>query len=155
MLAVYGNSAAAPALQPWIRVLFCVWLVMVMPPALADERIKGGCVIGESAMVHGRSDPQAVADMRSYAQMYVGNFQKFRNSERSVRAAINELLGLEQWTQADIVAFTKQQRGLLYMSVGKQLATGRITADELPGYARTIRERITDIEVELGCDARQ
>ena len=133
-------------------ILLCVWVVIVLPAAHGNEHIKGTCVIGESAMTHGRSDSQAVADIRSYAQMYVSNFQKYRNSERSVRAAINELLELEQWTQADIVVFTKQQRSLLYLSVGKQLATGRITADELPGYARTIRERITDIEVELGCD---
>jgi len=139
-------------MQLCILVMLCMWLALTMPAAFADERIKGGCVIGESAMTHGRSDSQAVADIRSYAQMYVSNFQKYRNTERSVRAAINELLELEQWTQADIVVFTKQQRSLLYLSVGKQLATGRITADELPGYARTIRERITDIEVELGCD---
>jgi len=125
---------------------------MVMPFAFADERIEGGCVIGESAMAHGRSDSQAVADIRSYAQLYVSNFQKFRKTERSVRAAINELLELEQWTQTDIVAFTNRQRELLYLSVGSQLATGRIMTDELPEYARTIRERITDIEVELGCD---
>jgi len=125
---------------------------MAMPAALADERIKGGCVIGASDAAHGRSDPAAVADMQRYAQLYVSSFQKYRKTERAVRLGINELLELEQWTQADIVAFTQQQRELLYLSVGMQLATGRATADELPNYASTIRNRITDIEVELGCD---
>lgn len=130
----------------------CVWLVLTMSAVFGDEHIKGGCIIGESAVAHGRPDPQAVADIRRYAQLYVSNFQKYRKTERSVRAAINELLELEQWTQADIVAFTKQQRELLYLSVGMQLATGRVTTDELAEYARTIRQKITDIEVELGCD---
>jgi hypothetical protein len=84
--------------------------------------------------------------------LYVGNFQKFRKTERSVRAEINDLLDLEQWTQADIIAFTRQQRELLYLSIGGQLATGRLTSDELAEYARTIRQKITDIEIELGCD---
>jgi hypothetical protein len=123
-----------------------------MPAALANERIEGGCIIGESAMAHGRTIPQAVADMEKNAQLYARSFQQFRNSERRVRKQINELLVLELWTQADIITFTKRQRELLYLSVGKQLATGRITADELPEYARTIRQRITDIEIELGCD---
>jgi len=127
-------------------------LMLVMPVAFADGRIRDGCVIGESAMAHGRTDPEAVMDMRRYAQLYAGNFQGFRKTERSIRAAINELLVLEQWTQADIVSFTKRQRELLYLSVGSQLATGRITTDELPGYAGTIRQKITDIEIELGCE---
>ena len=139
--------------QPWIlSILFCLWLVMAMPAAFGDERIKGGCIVGESAIAHGRSDAEAVTDMRRYAQLYVNSFQKYRKTERSIREGINELLELEQWTQADIVAFTKNQRELLYLSVGMQLATGRTTADELPEYARTIRQRITEIEIELNCD---
>jgi len=139
--------------QFWVRpILLCLWLAMTLPAAFGDERIKGGCVVGESAMAHGRSDAEAVTDMRRYAQLYVSSFQKYRKTERSIRAGINELLELEQWTQADIVAFTKYQRELLYLSVGMQLATGRTTADELPEYARTVRQRITDIEIELNCD---
>ena len=138
--------------QLWFRVLVCTWLVTSMPVALADEHIKGGCVIGASDAAHGRSDPEAIADMQRYAQLYVSSFQKYRKTERTVRLGINELLELEQWTQADIIVFTKRQRELLYLSVGMRLATGRTTADELPNYASTIRNRITDIEVELGCD---
>jgi len=139
--------------QQWCRsILLFVCCVQVMTGALADERIDGDCIVGESAIAHGRPDPQAVADIQSYAQLYVSNFQKYRKTERNVREQINALLKLEQWTQDDIVSFTKQQRELLYLSVGKQLATGRITADELPAYASTIRQRITDIEVELDCD---
>jgi hypothetical protein len=133
-------------------ILLCAWLVMAMPAALANENIKGGCIIGASDAAHGRSDPQAVVDMQRYAQLYVSSFPKYRKTERVVRLGINELLELEQWTQTDIIAFTKQQRELLYLSIGMQLATGRTTADELPGYASTIRTRITDIEIELGCD---
>lgn len=138
--------------KSFIPILLCVWLVVTLPAAFADERIKGGCTIGESALAHGRSDAAAVTDMRRYAQLYVKNFQKFRKTERSVRAEINDLLDLEQWTQADIIAFTRQQRELLYLSIGGQLATGRLTSDELAEYARTIRQKITDIEIELGCD---
>ena len=69
-----------------------------------------------------------------------------------MRADINELLELKQWTQADIIEFTALQRKLLFLSVGSQLATGRTTTDELPGYATKIREKITDIEIELGCE---
>ncbi len=132
--------------------LAVICFVLSMASSVADERIKDGCVIGESAIVHGRSESQAVADMRRYAQLYVSNFQRYRKTERSVRAQINALLELEQWTQADIVMFTKQQRELLYLSIGMQLATGRITADELSGYAGSVRQRIADIEIELGCD---
>ena len=125
---------------------------MAMPGAFGEGHVRGGCTVGESAVAHGRPDADAVTDIRRQAQLYVTNFQKFRKSEFALREAINELLELEQWTQADIIAFTKEQRELLYLSVGRQLATGRITTDELPEYARTIRQRITDIEVELGCD---
>jgi len=133
-----------------ILVVACFALAMIA--AVADERIKDGCVIGESAMAHGRSEPQAIADIQRYGQLYVSNFQRYRKTERSVRAQINALLELEQWTQADIVMFTKQQRELLYLSIGMQLANGRITADELPEYARSVRQRVADIEIELGCD---
>ena len=150
MLAVRDTSSAVPTL--FFLNLSCVWLVLVMSNAIADGHISGGCVIGESAVAHGRTDPEAVTDIRRYAQLYTVNFQKFRKTERGIRAAINELLELEQWTQADIISFTKQQRELLYLSIGSQLATGRITVDELPGYAGSIRQKITDIEIELGCD---
>jgi len=138
--------------QVWFCVLLCAWFVISMPAALADEHIKGGCTIGASDAAHGRSDPEAVMDMQRFANLYVSSFQKYRKTERTVRLRINELLALEQWTQADIVTFTKQQRELLYLSVGMRLANGRTTADELPGYASEIRKRITDIEIELGCD---
>ncbi len=125
---------------------------MPMPGAFGEAHVRGGCTIGESSIAHGRPDQDAVDEIRRNAQLYVTNFQKFRKSEFALREAINELLELEQWTQADIVVFTREQRELLYLSVGRQLATGRITTDELPEYVRTIRQRITDIEVELGCD---
>jgi len=133
-------------------ILTVLCFVMVLPAANGNEHIKGGCLVGESALAHGRTDAQAVADMRQYAQLYVKNFRKFREAERDLRSAIRELIELDQWTQADIVEFTRQQRELLYLSVGRQLATGRTTAGELPGYARTIRQKITDIEVGLDCD---
>jgi hypothetical protein len=133
-------------------ILICAWFLMAMPVVFADGNVKGTCIVGESAVAHGRTDPQAVDDIRRYANMYVSNFQKFRKTERSIRAAINELLELKQWTQVDIISFTKQQRELLYLSVGSQLATGRIMDYELPGYAGTIRQKITDIEIELGCE---
>jgi hypothetical protein len=154
MLAAYYNLSAVPAARPRIRVLSWLWLalILVMLVVLADGHIKGGCVIGESAAAHGRTDQEAVTDIRRYAQLYAGNFQKFRKTERGIRASINALLELEQWTQADIISFTRQQRELLYLSIGSQIATGRMTTDELPGYASAIRQKITDIEIEFGCE---
>lgn|GEM_PF-3073937 len=133
-------------------ILAGLWFVMALPAASGNEHIKGGCLVGESALAHGRTDARAVADMRQYAQLYVNNFRQFREAERDLRSGIRKLIELDQWTQADIVEFTRQQRELLYLAVGKQLATGRTTADELPGYARTIRQKIMDIEVGLDCD---
>lgn len=148
-----ANDNSSTTLMPLcIQVFLCVWVVMTMPASYADGHIRGGCVIGESAIAHSRTNPEAVMDIRRYAQLYVSNFQKFRKTERGLRSKINELLALEQWAQADVIAFTKQQRELLYLSVGSQLATGRITADELPEYAALIRQKIADIEIELGCD---
>ena len=152
MLAAHENLSAVLTVSPRMWFLLCVWMMLITPNAFAEGHIRGGCVIGESAIAHGRTDPEAVADIRRYAQLYASNFQRFRKTERSIRKEINELLELEQWAQADIISFTKQQRELLYLSVGAQLATGRITADELPGYAGTIRQKITDIEIGLGCD---
>ena len=140
---------------PLARILICLWLVMAAPAAFAAigaGHILGGCTIGASDAAHGLSDSQAVAEIRQYANLYVSNFQKFRKTERAMRKDINKLIELEQWTQADIVSFTKQQRELLYLSIGMEVANGRITVDELPKYARTIRQKITDIEIELGCD---
>lgn len=119
----------------------------------AGGHIRGGCTVGQSELAHGFSDDRAIQQMRDYARMYATRFKQFRETERDTRSSINELLELEQWTQQDIVAFTELQRKLLYLSVGSQLATGRVIVDELPAYARTIRQKITDIEIELGCDS--
>ncbi len=132
-------------------VMLCAWLMVLPSAVFADGHVRGGCVVGESAITHGRSDPEAIKEIQGHAQLYVKNFQKFRKSESGIRTDINKLLELDQWTQADIIEFTKHQTELLYLSVGKQLATGRIMVDELAGYVNTIRQKITDIEVELGC----
>ena len=140
-----------------LRQRFCLGAlvlgVLVMPAALnAGEHLSDGCVVGVSERAHGLSDTEAVEQMRTLAQLYASKFEQFRKTERSVREDINELLELKQWSQTQIVEFTELQRKLLYLSIGKQFATGQTNASELPGYAATIRERITDIEIELGCD---
>jgi hypothetical protein len=61
---------------------------------------------------------------------------------------------IKEWTQADVLGFTFDQRELLYISVGGELGLGRIDVTDLPGYVQSIERKIYDLEIEMGC-ARQ
>ena len=53
--------------------------------------------------------------------------------------------------EEEVLGFIYQQRELLYISVGGELALGRIDTDALPGYVAAIEQKVTDLEIELGC----
>lgn len=117
----------------------------------ADIPIEGGCVLGESQLAHGLPAGEAQARIVSYARLYVQSYASYNREKSDARRKASDYLELKEWTQADIVGFTRRQRELLYISVGGELATGKIDASELPGYIAAIDQKIQDIEVELGC----
>lgn len=117
----------------------------------ADIPIEGGCVLGESQLAHGLPAGEAQVRIVSYARLYVQSYASYNREKSDARRKASDYLELKEWTQADIVGFTRRQRELLYISVGGELATGKIDASELPGYIAAIDQKIQDIEVELGC----
>jgi hypothetical protein len=118
----------------------------------ADIPIKGGCVLGESQLAHGVSSDEAQQTMITYARLYVQNYKSYIDQKRDVRRKASDFMELKGWTQHDIIGFTRQQRELLYISVAGELAVGKVSVDELPGYVTAIDDKIREIEEELGCD---
>lgn len=118
----------------------------------ADIPVHGGCVLGESQLAHGLPAADAQARILQYARQYIQSYASYNNRKRDARRKASDYLELKAWTQEDIVAFTRQQRELLYISVAGELATGKIDRSELPGYIAAIDDKIRDIELELGCD---
>jgi hypothetical protein len=120
--------------------------------AYANPPVEGGCVLGESQITHGISAEEAEARIRKYARMYVQNYASYKSYERTQGQKAYKYMELDEWTQKEVVGFTREQREFMYMSVGGELATGRVNASQLPGYAAAIERKLFDIEVELGCD---
>ena len=118
----------------------------------ADVPIKDDCVLGQSQLIHGLSPADAEARIKQYARLYVENYSSYKRGERDTRRQMNGYLGLDVWTQDDIVGFTRQQRELLFISIAGELAVGKIDTSELPGYVVAIERKIHEIEVELGCN---
>jgi len=130
-------------------------LVLACVPARAggaEIPIKGGCALGESQLAHGLAPADAQARIIQYARLYVQSYASYNRQQRDARRNASEYLELKSWTQEDIIAFTRQQRELLYISIGGELATSKIDTNELPGYVAAIDQRIQDIEIELGCE---
>jgi hypothetical protein len=127
-------------------------LLIPLTSFAADIPIKGGCVLGESQIAHGLSEADAQQAMIKYARLYVQNYKSYVDQKRDVRRSASDFLELKGWTQQDIIGFTRQQRELLYISVAGELAVGKVSTDELPGYVAAIDDKIREIEVELGCD---
>jgi len=137
-----------------MRRLALIVLVFGLWPGFAagaDIPVEGGCVLGESQLAHGLPAGEAQARIVSYARLYVQSYASYNREKSDARRKASDYLELKEWTQADIVGFTRRQRELLYISVGGELATGKIDASELPGYIAAIDQKIQDIEVELGC----
>jgi len=136
-----------------LRLSICLFLLAALPGLVtgADIPVKGGCVLGESQLAHGLSATEAQARMIHYARLYVQSYASYNREKSDARRKASDYLELDGWTQADIIGFTRRQRELLFISVGGELATGKIDSSELPGYVAAIDQKIQDIEVELGC----
>jgi len=132
-----------------------VMLVLVTPliglPASAGIPIDGGCVLGESQAAHGLSTADAQERIKQYARLYVQSYRSYNRQKSDTRRQANDYMELDGWTQNEIIGFTRLQRELLYISVGGDVAVGKIDTDELPGYVVAIDRKIQEIEVELGC----
>ena len=120
--------------------------------AFANPPVEGGCVLGESQIAHGLSAAEAEARIRKYARLYVQNYASYKSQERAQGQKAYVYMELDEWTQKEVIGFTREQREFMYMSVASELATGRINADQLPGYATAIERKLFEIEVELGCE---
>ena len=134
------------------RILTALVLAVCTSTAMAaDIPIKDGCVVGMSQAAHGLSAAAAERRIRDYANLYNRDYSNYKGQERAARSQAYSFMELKAWTQNEVTAFTRQQRELLYISVGGELALGRIDTSALPGYVAAIEQKITDLEVELGC----
>ena len=136
-----------------MRSLFILLLGLLFTiPVFANPPVEGGCVLGESQIAHGLSSEEAQARIRKYARLYVQNYASYKIQERAQGQKAYKYMELEEWTQEEVVGFTREQREFMYISVGAELATGRVNASQLPGYAAAIERKLFDIEVELDCE---
>ena len=117
----------------------------------ADIPIKDGCVVGMSLTTHGLSAAAAERRIRDYANLYNRDYSNYKGQERKARSTAYSYMELKSWTQEEVLGFIFQQRELLYISVGGELAHGRIDTTALPGYVAAIEQKVTDLEIELGC----
>jgi hypothetical protein len=120
-------------------------------PAGADIPVDGGCALGESQLAHGLSAADSETRIKQYARLYVQSYRSYNRQKSDTRRQANDYMELDAWTQNEIIGFTRLQRELLYISVGGELAVGKIDSSELPGYVAAIDQKIREIEVELGC----
>jgi hypothetical protein len=136
-----------------LRSLLVLFSALLVTAAIAENPpVEGGCTLGESQLVHGLSPADAEARIRHYARMYVKKFTSYKNYERSQRQKTYAYMELDEWTRKEVIGFTREQREFMYISVGGELATGRVTESQLPGYAAAIERKLYEIEVELGCE---
>jgi hypothetical protein len=117
----------------------------------ADIPIKDGCVVGMSQANIGLSAATAERRIRDYANLYNRDYSNYKGQERKARSTAYSYMELKSWTQEEVLGFIFQQRELLYISVGGELALGRIDTTVLPGYVAAIEQKVTDLEIELGC----
>jgi hypothetical protein len=135
------------------RLLLIITFGLLAAAVNADNPpVEGGCMLGESQLAHGLSPADAELRIRRYARMYVKKFASYKNYERSQRKRTYAYMEMDEWTQAEVIGFTREQREFMYISVGGELATGRVTGEQLPGYASAIERKLYEIELELGCD---
>jgi len=134
-----------------LKLLIVLILVSTISSA-ADIPIKGGCELGRSEAEHGLSLAEAEARIKQYAQLYVESYATFKGEERRRFSQSRSYMEQKKWSQDDVIGFTREQRELLYISVGGELGLGKIDVKDLPGYVNAIDRKIVDIEIELGCD---
>jgi hypothetical protein len=133
--------------------LVAVLALVALATNAENPPVKGGCLLGESQRAHGVSQADAIERMKSYAHLYVKDYGSFRREERRTKSSAYEYLKLKKWKQAEVIGFTGEQRKFMYITVGGELAAGRATAEQLPGYAASIDQQIFNLELELGCEA--
>jgi len=145
LLRCYNQLMMRFTLKLFIGLLF-------VSAAGAQIPIKGGCVVGESQLAHAL--PAAVAEqhIKNYARLYAENYSGYKRKERTVRSKARSYMELDGWTQEDVIGFTADQRELLYISVGGELAMGKVDASQLPGFAAAIERKVYELEVQLGCE---
>ena len=97
------------------------------------------------------SAADAEGRIRSYARRYIESYSGYKRHERDIRRKAYSYMELKGWTQEDVIGFTREQRELLYIAIGGELAQGKIDADVLPGYANAIERKMFELEAELGC----
>lgn len=120
--------------------------------ASANPPVKGGCMLGGSQAAHGLSVAEAEARIKRYARLYLDNYTSYKNQQRVQQKKAYSYLELDRWTQDDVIGFTREQREFMYISIGAELAAGKVHTSQLAGYAAAIDQKIFDIEVELDCD---
>jgi hypothetical protein len=133
--------------------LIAVLALAALATNAENPPVKGGCLLGESQRAHGLSQADAIERMKSYARLYVKDYGSFRRAERRSKTSAYEYLKLKKWKQAEVIGFTGEQRKFMYITVGGELAAGRATVEQLPGYAASIDQQIFNLELELGCEA--
>jgi hypothetical protein len=134
------------------KILAALGLSLCLSSAAAAEiPIKDGCMIGMSQATYGLDATVAERRIRDYANLYNGDYSNYKNQERRARSKAYAYMELKSWTQEEVLGFILQQRELLYISVGGELALGKINVAELPGYVAAIERKVYDLEVELGC----
>jgi len=120
--------------------------------AVAQIPIKGGCTVGASQEAHGISAAEAQERIKNYARRYVESYSTYKRYERDTRRKAYSYMELDGWTQEEVIGFTGAQRELLYISIGGELAQGKIDSSELPGYVDSIERKMLELETELGCN---
>jgi hypothetical protein len=132
--------------------LWATFLTLFLSAATAaDIPIKGGCSIGKSQATYGLDAAVAERRIRDYANLYNADYSNYKDQERRARSKAYSYMELKSWTQEEVLGFIVQQRELLYISVGGELALGKIGTADLPGYVAAIERKVYDLEVELGC----
>jgi len=134
-----------------------IWLVLVASLlwvnfAVAQIPIKGGCTVGASQQAHGISAAEAQERIKNYARRYVESYSTYKRYERDSRRKAYSYMELDHWTQDEVIGFTRDQRELLYISVGSELAQGMIDGSEIPGYVNAVEKKVFELEMELGCE---
>jgi len=126
--------------------------ILWLNSAIAQIPIKGGCTVGASEQAHGISAAEAEARIKNYARRYIESYSTYKRNEREMRRKAYSYMELDHWTQDEVIGFTRDQRELLYISVGSELAQGMIDGSEIPGYVNAVEKKVFELEMELGCE---
>jgi hypothetical protein len=125
--------------------------LLLLSAAFGQIPIDGGCTVGASQQAHAVSAADAEARIRGYARRYIESYSGYKRHERDIRRKAYSYMELKGWSQDDVIGFTREQRELLYIAIGGELAQGKIDSSAVPGYVNAIERKMAELEVELGC----